>query len=371
MLSRREFLSQLLMSGAAIAAGSLAGCSFSQNVSPLLSVARDRKGQYSIRIFSPETVQQRILNIPGRAHGLSLHPSGRIAVCHDRRPGRRMYIVDLEDQSLSRTLEAAPNRHFFGHGVFSPDGNFLYTTENNYQKGEGVIGGYQVSDWSRIDEFSSRGIGCHELRLHPDGETLVVANGGILTHPDQPRKKLNLESMTPKLSYINRHTGELLEERSFGHHQLSIRHLDVADDGTAVIGMQYQGDKTDIQPLVALHRRGEAIQPMVAEDDQWLGLSQYIASVVCLPGSQIAVTTTPRGNRVVFWNMNARRQIASFHVSDVAGAALTGSNQVTVSNGGGELITYSYEGYDMKEASRLRYPDTNWDNHMASSTTNG
>ena len=371
-LSRREFLSALLVSGTAIAAGGLAGCS-SRQVSPLLSVARDRSGQFSIRVFSDDRVQQAALNIPDRAHALSLHPSGRVAVCHDRRPGRRMYIINLENRELDRTLEAESGRHFFGHGVFSPDGDLLYTTENDYQSGRGVIGIYRTRDWQRVNEFSSGGIGCHELRLHPDGETLIVANGGILTHPDQPRKKLNLESMAPKLSYINRQNGELLEERGFalqqgGHHQLSIRHLDVADDGTVVIGMQYQGDKTDIQPLVAVHRRGQEIQPMVAADEQWLELSQYIASVVCVPGRSLAVTTTPRGNRVVFWDTATRTQLASFPVTDVAGATARGSNHVVVSSGNGELITYAINGEKLAEASRLHYPDTSWDNHMVSVT---
>ena len=372
-LSRREFLSALLVSGTAIAAGGLVRCS-AQQVSPLLSVARDRSGQFTIRVFSDNRVQQAALPIPERAHALSLHPVGRVAVCHDRRPGRRMYIINLENRALDRTLEAESGRHFFGHGVFSPDGDLLYTTENDYQNGQGVIGVYRTKDWQRVNEFSSHGIGCHELKLHPDGETLIVANGGILTHPNQPRKKLNLDSMTPRLSYINRLNGELLEERSFshqqgGHHQLSIRHLDVAGDGTVVIGMQYQGDKTDIQPLVAVHRRGQDIQPMMAADDQWLELSQYIASVVCLPGSSLAVTTTPRGNRVVFWDTTTRTQLASFPVTDVAGATARGSNRVVVSNGSGELITYVVNGEKVKEASRLHYPDTSWDNHMVSVTT--
>ena len=44
--------------------------------------------------------------------------------------------------------------------------------------------------------------GPHEIRLLPQGDTLVVANGGIETHPDSGRSKLNLPTMRPNLAYI-------------------------------------------------------------------------------------------------------------------------------------------------------------------------
>ena len=366
-LSRREFLSALMISGGAAAAAPvfLSGCTQSSGI-PLLSVARQASDEYSIRIFSSDHVQQSVLPIPARAHALTLHPSGRLAVCHDRRPGRRMYVVDLDGQELSKILEASHDRHFFGHGAFSSEGDWLYVSENDYESGVGVIGAYRTRDWQRVFELPAHGIGCHELRLHPDGETLIVANGGILTHPDRPREKLNLETMAPRLSYIDRSSGELLESVSFGHHQLSIRHLDISPDGTVVFGMQFQGEKTDIQPLVAMHRRGESVQGMNAMDEQWLGLSQYIASVVCLPDNKTVATTSPRGNRVVFWDVNTRSQIADFSLKDAAGAAVTGASQIAVSNGLGEVVTYHRSGERVKEVRRIRYPNTGWDNHMMS-----
>ena len=42
-----------------------------------------------------------------------------------------------------------------------------------------------------------------------DGETLVVANGGIATHPDLPRVKLNLPTMAPSLCFVDRRSGAL------------------------------------------------------------------------------------------------------------------------------------------------------------------
>ena len=97
--------------------------------------------------------------------------------------------------SLS-TLSSVPGRHFFGHGAFSPDGRLLYATENDFDNARAVVGVYDVgSGFARIGEFGTQGVGAHELLLSPDGELLVVANGGIETHPDYGRAELNLDTM--------------------------------------------------------------------------------------------------------------------------------------------------------------------------------
>src|SRR3546814_16205164 len=85
----------------------------------------------------------------------------------------------------------------------------------------------------------------------PDGHTLAVCNGGIRTHPDFPRAKLNLATMRPSLAYIDRHKGRLIAEARWpdDRHPLSIRHLDVAPDGTVAFGMQYKGPKGNAMPL--------------------------------------------------------------------------------------------------------------------------
>ena len=48
------------------------------------------------------------------------------------------------------------------------------------------------ADFARVGEFPTHGVGPHELLLLGDGRTLAVANGGIETHPDFGRAKLNI-----------------------------------------------------------------------------------------------------------------------------------------------------------------------------------
>src|SRR3546814_20493551 len=86
---------------------------------------------------------------------------------------------------MRRQLGAPDGRHFYGHAVFDRAERLLYTTENDYEAGRGVIGVWDAdAGYARAGELDAHGIGPHDLALGPDGRSLVIANGGLLTHPD-------------------------------------------------------------------------------------------------------------------------------------------------------------------------------------------
>jgi len=71
--------------------------------------------------------------------------------------------------------------------AFARDGRTLFATETAIETGDGVLGIYDAAaDYRRRGEVPTHGLDPHEVRLMPDGRTLVIANGGILTHPDAP-----------------------------------------------------------------------------------------------------------------------------------------------------------------------------------------
>src|SRR3546814_20954963 len=122
---------------------------------------------------------------------------------------------DTAGKRPPQQLAVAPGRHFFGHGVFSPEGRLMLATENDYETGCGVLGIYDAGAggaYRRIGEFSTYGVGPHEVVLMPDGRTLCVANGGILTHPDYGKLQLNANDMQPSLAYIDMHSGTFQEQ---------------------------------------------------------------------------------------------------------------------------------------------------------------
>ena len=112
-----------------------------------------------------------------------------------RRPSEWFWILAADSGKLRYSIRAEANRHFYGHACYSLEGDLLYVTENNTSDFSGVIGIYDVaSGYKKIGEFATQGIGPHEIVMHPDGKTLVIANGGIKTERAS-REELNIDSM--------------------------------------------------------------------------------------------------------------------------------------------------------------------------------
>jgi hypothetical protein len=75
---------------------------------------------------------------------------------------------------------------FRTHGAFSSDdGAIVYTTANDFETLEGRIGLWHAANgYARIGGIPSGGIGPHDLMRLPGSESLLVANGGMATHPE-------------------------------------------------------------------------------------------------------------------------------------------------------------------------------------------
>src|SRR5262249_11729293 len=82
----------------------------------------------------------------------------------------------------------------------------------------------------------------HDVALLSHGRPMVIADGGIRTHPDS-EGQLNLPDMQPSLVYVDTETGDLLEEHRLAPalHQLSIRYLAIGAGDAVAFGCQYRG----------------------------------------------------------------------------------------------------------------------------------
>uniref|UniRef100_UPI00356347F9 DUF1513 domain-containing protein n=1 Tax=Psychrobacter sp. TaxID=56811 RepID=UPI00356347F9 len=179
--------------------------------------------------------------------------------------------------------------------------------------------------------FDSYGIGPHELIMHPDSETLVIANGGIKTE-QASREELNLDTMRPSLVYLNRHDGTLLEQVTPEHNQMSVRHLAMHDDGTVMIGIQFQGEKHINVPLVLTHKRGDAsFTPLTMPNNQWQRFHQYIASVAVDSKRNLLCVTTPIGGCAAIYDLHTRKLIDDVSLPDCAGASVLANSSASMS----------------------------------------
>ena len=254
-----------------------------------------------------------------------------------RRPSEWFWVLAADSGKLRYSIKAEANRHFYGHACYSLEGDLLYVTENNTSDFSGVIGIYDVaSGYKKIGEFATQGIGPHEIVMHPDGKTLVIANGGIKTERAS-REELNIDSMQPSLVYLDRHEGKLIQQVYPAHNQMSVRHLTMHDDGTVIIGIQFQGERHLNVPMVLTHRLGQseftALQMDQTNPNGWHRFHHYIASVSVDSNRNLVCATSPIGGCAAVFDLNSGELIESVDLADCAGVAVypssTGHNSTT------------------------------------------
>lgn len=367
LINRRRFIQGLLLAGATPALAEAFW--FKKGPRPhYISAAGDSKDKYGLNWVSADAKTHNGLLSGFRGHSVSQHPFRKQSILmFGRRPATRCIEIDVENVELMHNIKSATDRHFFGHGVFSADGKTLFTTENDYHSGRGKIGIRDATNYQQIGEYESHGTGPHELRLMPDGKTLVIANSGILTHPDSGRKKLNLNSMDSTLTYIDSASGKLLGHYRFTEPKASIRHIDVSENGTVAIAMQHQRDAMNHQNTIALgalHQGGD-IQALDQPEQVVSAMNDYMGSVAINPFSQIAGFTSPRGNLAAFWYLQDGQFVGYHQLHDVCGICLSADKQSFVlSNSRGQIRHLDAHNLQEKRPQRIQLDHVRWDNHL-------
>ncbi|MCR9214256.1 MAG: DUF1513 domain-containing protein [Proteobacteria bacterium] len=300
----------------------------------------------------------RSFPLPDRGHDIALSPSHRQAVAFSRRPGNFAVVLDLESVQPAFQFKSPANRHFYGHGFFSSDGKLLFATENDFDAELGCLGVYDARDgFRRVGEYDCHGIGPHEALLLSDRKTIACAIGGIATHPDYPRQKLNLAEMAPSLVYLDYRTGSLIEQVFMPSdlYQLSLRHIVEGPDSTIWFCGQYEGPATEAVPIVGFHKRGQPLR-FIDLPPELNARARYYAGSIAINGdwSQVAVSF-PRGNFLVTIDSTSKRLSGLLESSDICGIAGAGKDFLA-SNGQGELLQL-----DGTVISANRF---SWDNHL-------
>ena len=307
-----------------------------------LAAAKSRLGETSFVCLNENAELICQHDTPSRGHSFARSVQGHVAAI-GRRPADFCLILDQRGNKVSE-FNAAPSRHFYGHGVYDDKGEHLYLTENDYgfQGSRGVIGVYSVAEgYARVGEFESGGIGPHQIVLSADGLELIVANGGIQTHPEAGRKKLNLDSMQPNLAFIDRKTGKLRQKYALDqlYSKNSIRHMAQHSSGRVYLALQQQVLPEPACLLACFDPYKQSIEKMPLSQEHETQLSAYIGDIALDESEQYLALSSPYGNVLLVINL-FDGDVQSLLISDVCGLSKAANgSEFIASTGDGKIIS--------------------------------
>lgn len=361
MLKRRDFL--LGMASATALSSLSPGLLAQTREGYFISAANTAAGEHRVLIADVQGRVVHSLEVAERCHAGCVRPASDEVAFFSRRPGRQLNIIDAKQGRLIQVVPSEPGEHFYGHGVFSPDGQLLYATAHRYEESEGVLNVYAAAQgYRQIDQIRLGVMDPHEVRLHPNGRDLVIAAGGIQTHPDYGRIKLNLDRMQPALLVVDRLTGKVTQWYQPSHHQLSMHHLDISPEGIVVAGYQFEGPEWEQPNLIAwLDVERQRFDEIRLPDTDQQVLRNYIASVVMDTTAGVAAITAPRGNRVVLLDYRQRRYLHSIELEDVSGVLPLPEGGFICTSGMGGVYRLTPGNLQLKQVSA---DSIRWDNHL-------
>ena len=280
---------------------------------------------YGVALLAENGAEIGRIPLPDRGHDVTHDPNSTHAVVFARRPGTFALVFDAASGKPVKLIESAEDRHFFGHGVFSPDGKLLYVAENDFDNYAGMIGIYDVrAGYEKVGEFPAHGMDTHDIQLMEGGRYLAVANGGIKQHPDTGRTKLNLDHMEPSLVIVDLRDGRMVEKHAMPDdiRQLSTRHMDIDAHGRVWFGCQFEGARNRHPQLLGSFRRGEELRFLEMPEPLLAGFDNYVGSVAVNREAGLVAISSPKGGQWAAFDVETGKLAYEEKIAVVCGLAV-------------------------------------------------
>lgn len=265
-------------------------------------------------IGGPEYMLNQI-QMPFFGHGIVPDPVNPELASVFQKKGAGACEVDLKNLEMTRIIETAANRRFYGHGAYSPDGSLLYCTETVLDEDfKGLIAVRDAKSHEELGEFPTFGSSPHDCWLIDAGKTMVVTNGGG-----------PLDGDVPSVTYIDVASQKLLEKLEPQNERINAGHLAISSAGDlAVISAPREGlSHRHNTGGISLRAAGGEFKTLTEPGDL---LSRLVGETLSLAIDEqrgIVATTTPISNALTFWDISTGKLVEYFPAHNPRGVALT------------------------------------------------
>lgn len=225
--------------------------------------------------------------------------------------GSKAVVFNLKERKVERVISSENHQRFFGHGVFSPDGRWLFTSENDDQEHRGYLVQRETETFKPVARFQTYGGFPHECRFAPDMPgVLIVANWGYAeTDPKPSEPGPGFETKT-NLAWVRMSDGALMK-RVTPEAACSVGHFHLDREGW-LLGSGMTLPPTgpeDFAPagLWVEGPRGEKHWLRVPADFEKDFLGEAAAFHVDESESRVYAMTTKKGTGLFSWNYKTGR----------------------------------------------------------------
>lgn len=336
-LSRRHFMLASVSLGAIAGGGLLFSSQSKARTGTLLSAFEDARGDQYVGGLSLQDEQVFGARVSMRAHGCAVHPTDPNRVLFfARRPGTQAFELDRATLKARTVFTTDAGRHLAGHGTYSANGDLILTPEHDFERARGVVVVRDARNFAIVGEIDTKGIDPHEVAWLPDHRSLLVANGGIMTHPRSFRRKLNIPTMDPSLCVIDAQSGECKEQWRLPDHLLSIRHVSLTSSGITAVGLQYEGKQQQVPGIVALYRPAAAgkqaqFRLLTAPAEETPRFQAYVASIAISEAHDLIAAACPYGGGVACWSLRDERYLGFIAASETYGLSRVDDGSILAS----------------------------------------
>ncbi len=265
-------------------------------------------GEVALHIVDVTSGEHQAFSLPMETpHALIQHPFQKNIVVVAPREKSRALVFDISKGEVVASLDLDGGRYFYGHGVFSKNGERLLLTAFD-RKSNGFLLDYDKA-WRPVRHIETFGKAPHDIRLCQGGDAVLIANNGW------SRWSSYLEPSRTSVVMMETASMKLIEKIELPEGHIAFQHLAENDRGDFLVGCDYYGpDRSTLgkyPSLLAYHRVGGPVDFFDMSVDMRVATVGNILSVAWDEGSGTVITTTPEGP-VTLWSlpeMKATKQI--------------------------------------------------------------
>lgn len=280
-----------------------------------------------------------VLSSPIFPHGFATDPNNKYRLVAFTKIGPKAAIYDLDSWKVIKKLSAKPGRLFYGHGVFSKDGNLLYSTETDIANSKGYIGIRDAKTLKYLGDFPSYGDHPHDCKLVDNGNTLIVTNGG----------GNSASGRLANLSYIDIRSQKLIKQLPVTDGRFNAGHVETDVKGNALlISAPRRGLNKKQLGAIHISKSSNSLtklsQPQVTDRITGEALSARI-----IPEHNLLIVTHPTPGIVTCWALDSLKNKKVIRLAHARGVALNSDKSEFIISYGRKVAVKRFKSDSLKE----------------------